>query len=249
MHWTRKPSDAADSSGPERRAASTLKDRNREAPAGCAGPVARLVAKHKQSTGLFVFGLGLQRLTSGSYAWWRPGLQPPVREDLSIWTEVTPISRTLFHPRRSLRCLPPSRRIRWCFVNRWSSWYAQVAASAMLTLEFGCNASSIHAWVKAAGGLNGSGTTSVDAPLSINERQELIELRRQLKQVHQELDILAKATAWFAGPLKLAGSGEDVHIVYELVKANQAVLPLQAMCKTSQVSHSGYYDWLDDRHA
>jgi transposase len=67
-----------------------------------------------------------------------------------------------------------------------------------LAREFGCNASSIHAWVKAAGGLDGSGATSVDAPLSINERQELIELRRKLKQVQQERDILAKATAWFA---------------------------------------------------
>ena len=43
-----------------------------------------------------------------------------------------------------------------------------------LAREFGCNASSIHAWVKAAGGLDGSGTTSIDAPLSMNERQELI---------------------------------------------------------------------------
>jgi len=75
-----------------------------------------------------------------------------------------------------------------------------------LAREFGCNASSIHAWVKAAGGLDGSGATSIDAPLSMNERQELIELRRKFKQVQQERDILAKATAWFAGHLKLAGS-------------------------------------------
>ena len=67
-----------------------------------------------------------------------------------------------------------------------------------LAREFGCNASSIHAWVKAAGGLDGSGVTSTDAPLSVNERQELIELRRKFKQVQQERDILAKATAWFA---------------------------------------------------
>ena len=67
-----------------------------------------------------------------------------------------------------------------------------------LAREFGCNASSIHAWVKAAGGLDGSGATSVNAPLSMNERQELIELRRKFKQVQQERDILAKATAWFA---------------------------------------------------
>ena len=34
--------------------------------------------------------------------------------------------------------------------------------------------------------------------LSANERQELIELRRRLRQVQMERDILAKATAWFA---------------------------------------------------
>ena len=33
-----------------------------------------------------------------------------------------------------------------------------------LAREFGCNASSIHAWMKAAGGLDGSGAASLDAP-------------------------------------------------------------------------------------
>ena len=47
-----------------------------------------------------------------------------------------------------------------------------------LAREFGCNASSIHAWMKAAGGPDGSGAISSDAPLSMTERQELIELRR-----------------------------------------------------------------------
>ena len=67
-----------------------------------------------------------------------------------------------------------------------------------LAREFGCNASSIHAWVKASGGLDGAGADGIDAPLSINERQELLDLRRKLKQVQLERDILAKATAWFA---------------------------------------------------
>jgi transposase len=67
-----------------------------------------------------------------------------------------------------------------------------------LAREFGCNASSIHAWVKAAGGLDGAGANSIDTPLSMNERQELQELRRKFKQVQMERDILAKATAWFA---------------------------------------------------
>ena len=53
--------------------------------------------------------------------------------------------------------------------------------------------------MKAAGGPDGSGATANDSPLSINERQVLIELRRKFKQVQQERDILAKATARFSG--------------------------------------------------
>ena len=36
------------------------------------------------------------------------------------------------------------------------------------------------------------------AGLSTVEREELVRLRRQLRQVQMERDILAKATAWFA---------------------------------------------------
>ena len=50
--------------------------------------------------------------------------------------------------------------------------------------------------MKAAGGLDGSGTTGLDAPLSMNERQELLELRRKFEQ-----------------------------LVYERVKANQCQVP------------------------
>jgi transposase len=35
--------------------------------------------------------------------------------------------------------------------------------------------------------------------LSSVEREELARLRRQVRQLQQERDILAKATAWFAG--------------------------------------------------
>ena len=43
-----------------------------------------------------------------------------------------------------------------------------------LAREFGCNASSIHAWVKAAGGLDGSGATSVDAPLRFKQKKPAV---------------------------------------------------------------------------
>ena len=36
-----------------------------------------------------------------------------------------------------------------------------------LAREFGCNASSIHAWMEAAGGPDGSGATSIDAPICV----------------------------------------------------------------------------------
>ena len=70
-----------------------------------------------------------------------------------------------------------------------------------LAREFGCNASSIHGWVNRADRAE-RGTVAEpgrEQPLSANERQELQELRRKLKQVQMERDILAKATAWFAG--------------------------------------------------
>jgi transposase len=68
-----------------------------------------------------------------------------------------------------------------------------------LVREFGCNASSIHAWVKAADTPDTAASPAQTKPLSNAERQELVELRRKLKQVQMERDILAKATAWFAG--------------------------------------------------
>lgn len=61
-----------------------------------------------------------------------------------------------------------------------------------LAEEFGCHASSIGNWVKEADQL------SDNSPLSSSEQEELKQLRKRLKQVEMERDILAKATAWFA---------------------------------------------------
>jgi transposase len=70
-----------------------------------------------------------------------------------------------------------------------------------LSREFGVSANSIRNWVQQA---NGQTPRTVSrelgaAALSAVEREELVELRRRLKQVQMERDILAKATAWFAG--------------------------------------------------
>jgi transposase len=72
-----------------------------------------------------------------------------------------------------------------------------------LAREFGCHETSILSWMRAAKDADGAppapATTNASTPLNAAERQELVELRRKLRQVQQERDILAKATAWFAG--------------------------------------------------
>ena len=70
-----------------------------------------------------------------------------------------------------------------------------------LSREFGVSANTIRNWLvlaRADAGGESARATVADAPLSRSEREELQELRRKLRQVQQERDILAKATAWFA---------------------------------------------------
>ena len=66
-----------------------------------------------------------------------------------------------------------------------------------LAKEFGCHATSITNWLRQAGEASGTSPSQPGA-LSASERQELIDLRRKLRQVQMERDILAKATAWLA---------------------------------------------------
>ncbi len=66
-----------------------------------------------------------------------------------------------------------------------------------LAKEFGCHETIISAWLRQARADELAGSKS-HAPLTTAERQELAQLRKQLRQVTMERDILAKATAWFA---------------------------------------------------
>ena len=70
-----------------------------------------------------------------------------------------------------------------------------------LSREFGVSANAIRIWIQRSDGDGPPATARAgeQAPLSAAERHELVELRRRLKQVQMERDILAKATAWFAG--------------------------------------------------
>ncbi len=68
---------------------------------------------------------------------------------------------------------------------------------AELAREFDVTAQTIANWVGAAGG-QASRSQATAGALTGSEREELARLRRQLRQVQMERDILAKATAWFA---------------------------------------------------
>ncbi len=66
-----------------------------------------------------------------------------------------------------------------------------------LAREFGCHETSILSWMRASKVSDESPSVAPQQSAALNtaERQELLELR----QVQMERDILAKATAWFAG--------------------------------------------------
>ena len=79
----------------------------------------------------------------------------------------------------------------------WSNWSKPAAHPRSLRVSSACSAQSISTWVAQAAADNGKPVRGKDV-LSSAEREELVRLRRQLRQVRQERDILAKATAWFA---------------------------------------------------
>lgn len=69
---------------------------------------------------------------------------------------------------------------------------------AELSREFGCSAQAITNWLAQEAIDNGKPLPGKEG-LTSAEREELARLRRQVRQLQMERDILAKATAWFAG--------------------------------------------------
>jgi transposase len=69
---------------------------------------------------------------------------------------------------------------------------------AELSREFQVTAQTIQNWVGQAARDAGQPLPGKEG-LSTTEREEWARLRRQVKQLQTERDILAKATAWFTG--------------------------------------------------
>lgn len=66
-----------------------------------------------------------------------------------------------------------------------------------LSREFDCSAQTIINWMARAAADGGKQPPGKKA-LTTAEREELTRLRRQVRQLQMERDILGKATAWFA---------------------------------------------------
>ena len=62
-----------------------------------------------------------------------------------------------------------------------------------LAREFGCHVTSILSWVRKARLNLPAGVVPLALPLGASEGQELLELRRKVRQLQMESDILSKA--------------------------------------------------------
>ena len=67
-----------------------------------------------------------------------------------------------------------------------------------LAREFGCHVTSILSWVRKERLNLPAGSIPPELPLGTSERKELVDLRRKVRQLQMERDILSKATACFA---------------------------------------------------
>ena len=81
-----------------------------------------------------------------------------------------------------------------------------------LAREFEPSAQAIRNWVAEADRLEGRRETKPpanEAALSASERDELLRLRRENRQLKLERDILSRATAWFARETGFLPSGSS----------------------------------------
>ena len=74
--------------------------------------------------------------------------------------------------------------------------------------------------------------------LSISERAELAQLRRDNQTLRMEREFLKKAAAFFATEQNRVSK-------YRLVQAEKANFPIVMMCRLLGIGRSAYYAWVD----
>ncbi|MFN8620573.1 MAG: IS3 family transposase [Chloroflexota bacterium] len=101
-----------------------------------------------------------------------------------------------------------------------------------VALDLGVSNETLGVWVREARG------REVATPLGADERAELAELRRRVKVLETEREILKKA-----GGLLRLGDRPDPVSVFRFVAQERAVFPVATMCRVLGVSPSGFWAW------
>lgn len=104
-----------------------------------------------------------------------------------------------------------------------------------LARELKPSAGTIRRWIRQAELDHGQRTDGITTQQRSAERQ----LRKEVRRLRQERDILLAAAAWFRGGAKT--TPQDAFV---FMKAHSEVLPVRAMCRLLNSSPSGYYAWL-----
>ncbi|WTA24476.1 IS3 family transposase (plasmid) [Streptomyces sp. NBC_00853] len=97
--------------------------------------------------------------------------------------------------------------------------------------ELGVNGESLRQWVRKA-----QPTADGGDAMTPSEREELKRLRKQVRELELEREILRKAAQYFEGDGSLTGRWRfisDHHVEYGI----------QRLCRILQVSRSGFYRW------
>ncbi|MFH1609827.1 MAG: IS3 family transposase [Candidatus Bipolaricaulota bacterium] len=129
---------------------------------------------------------------------------------------------------RTRKAYPPEFRQRMVELARAGRTPEQLAK------EFEPSANTIRKWGQQADRDQGRRNDGLTTP----EREELRRLRRELRQVKLEREILGKSNG-----LVRSGGRLDPVRGFEFVSDHQELYPVRVMCRVLGVSPSGYYAW------
>jgi transposase len=112
---------------------------------------------------------------------------------------------------------------------------------AQLSHELGVATQTIPNWVGQAAIDDGKPLAGKEG-LTTAEREEIERLRRQLRQVQMERDVLAKAAAWFAGRSDAASSKRSDS---RLVGVNYPGRPATTILASGSGERNVLFSWLN----